>query len=98
MKIKSIAILGAGSMGAQIAAECANAGFLCVLYDLKHTKADPNKRVKIALDNLLKANPKVLTSNSNINLIKSANFEDDLNLLKNMDLIIGEVNYLIKPL
>ena len=92
MKIKSIAILGAGSMGAQIAAECANAGFSCLLYDLKYTKSDPNKRVKAALDNLLKANPKVLTSNSNINLIKPANFEDDLNLLKKMDLVIEAVS------
>jgi 3-hydroxyacyl-CoA dehydrogenase len=34
MKINSVAVLGAGTMGAQIALHCANAGIPSVLLDL----------------------------------------------------------------
>ena len=51
MIFNKISVLGAGSMGAQIAAEIANAGISCVLFDLK-----TNLVIK-SLDKLKKAQP-----------------------------------------
>ena len=90
MIFNKISVLGAGSMGAQIAAEIANAGISCVLFDLK-----TNLVIK-SLDKLKKAQPPIFADNNIINLIQPANLIKDLALLESSDLIIEAVSEDIK--
>ena len=42
--IKKAAVLGAGTMGAQIAGHLANAGIPCLLFDINQDAAEKGKR------------------------------------------------------
>jgi 3-hydroxyacyl-CoA dehydrogenase len=55
--IRRVAVLGAGVMGAQIAAHLANADVPVVLFDLPAKDGDPNGIVTEAIANLVKLNP-----------------------------------------
>lgn len=93
---KKVAILGAGVMGAQIAAQCINVGLPVVLFDLPG-KSDDGKPVHKnaialkAIENLKKLKPAPLGLTSDANLIQAANYEDDLGLLADCDLIIEAI-------
>ncbi len=73
--IRRIAVLGAGVMGAQIAAHCVNAGIPTLLFDLASTKGDANSIVIKALDNLKKLKPSPLAIPSIADSIIPANYE-----------------------
>ena len=94
--IKKVAVLGAGVMGAQIAAQCINVGIPVVLFDLP-SKSDDGKPVNKnaivlkAIENLKKLKPAPLGLSSDANLIVAANYEDDLGLLSDCDLIIEAI-------
>jgi 3-hydroxyacyl-CoA dehydrogenase len=94
--IKKVAILGAGVMGAQIAAQCINVGLPVILFDLP-SKSDDGKPVNKnaiaikAIENLKKLKPAPLGLSSEANLITPANYEDDLDLLAGCDLIIEAI-------
>ena len=94
--IKKVAILGAGVMGAQIAAQCINVGIPVVLFDLP-SKSDDGKPVNKnaialkAIENLKKLKPAPLGLANDANLIQAANYEDDLGLLAGCDLIIEAI-------
>ncbi|VAW37153.1 3-hydroxyacyl-CoA dehydrogenase [fadN-fadA-fadE operon] / Enoyl-CoA hydratase [fadN-fadA-fadE operon] [hydrothermal vent metagenome] len=90
-QIKKVAILGAGVMGAQIAAHFANANIPVVLFDLPAKGNDKNAIIKGALKLLGKLKPAPLGYKSVIKLIEPANYDDDLNKLSNVDLIIEAV-------
>lgn len=83
--IQNIAIFGAGVMGAQIAAHCANAGFLVKLYDLE------TPLVEKALLNLKKLKPAPLASLESLNFIQAKNYQNHLAELKDIDLVIEAV-------
>jgi len=94
--IKRVAVLGAGVMGAQIAAQCINVGLPVVLFDLpnKSDDAKPVNKNAIALkaiENLKKLKPAPLGLDAQANLIVAANYEDDLDLLADCDLIIEAI-------
>ncbi len=89
--IQKIAVLGAGVMGAQIAAHCVNAGFSTLLFDLPAQIGDPNSIVKKALLNLKKLKPSPLGTLSVADQIIAANYEHDLAKLNGCDLIIEAV-------
>lgn len=89
--IDKIAVLGAGTMGAQIAAHFANARFPVVLFDLKSDKANPNSIIEESLAKLTKLNPAPFGSEKSINYITPANYEDNLELLEGCDLVIEAV-------
>ena len=55
--IRRVAVLGAGVMGAQIAAHLANADVPVVLFDLSAKDGDPNGIAIKAIANLAKLNP-----------------------------------------
>ncbi|MDE4974061.1 3-hydroxyacyl-CoA dehydrogenase NAD-binding domain-containing protein, partial [Francisella tularensis] len=55
--IDKIAVLGAGTMGAQIAAQFANAKFPVVLFDLKSQQGSDNVIIEYSLAKLTKINP-----------------------------------------
>ena len=94
--IKKVAILGAGVMGAQIAAQCINVGLPVILFDLP-SKSDDGKTVNKdaialkAIENLKKLKPAPLALAVDANLIIAANYEDDLALLADCDLIIEAI-------
>lgn len=89
--IDKIAVLGAGTMGAQIAAHFANARFPVVLFDLKSKDSRPNAIIEESLAKLTKLNPAPLGSKDSIKYITPANYEDNLDLLEDCDLIIEAV-------
>ncbi|WP_150466588.1 acyl-CoA-binding protein [Francisella sp. SYW-9] len=89
--IDKIAVLGAGTMGAQIAAHFANAKFPVILFDLKSQDGQPNKTIEDSLQKLTKLNPAPFGSKESIKYITPANYEDNLELLQDCDLVIEAV-------
>src|SRR3954471_24924872 len=89
--VKKVAVLGAGVMGAQIAAHCVNAKVPVVLFDLASKEGPKNGIVLRALDNLKKLNPAPLGNPDDTAYIQPANYDDDLALLKECDLVIEAI-------
>ena len=89
--VKKVAVLGAGVMGAQIAAHLVNAKVEVVLYDLPAKEGPANSIVAKAIDNLKKLSPAPLGSNDLAASIGMANYADDLEQLKTCDLIIEAI-------
>src|SRR5437773_10912236 len=76
--VRKVAVLGAGVMGEQIAAHCANANVPVVLFDLQAKEGDPNAIVKKALEGLKKLEPTPLATKDRVNYIDAANYGQDL--------------------
>jgi 3-hydroxyacyl-CoA dehydrogenase len=91
LRIRKVAVLGAGVMGAQIAAHLVNAGVDTVLFDLPAKEGDPNGIVNKALGNLLKLSPAPYASKSLAGRITAANYDQHLALLEGCDLIIEAI-------
>ena len=90
--VRKVAVLGAGVMGAQIAAHCVNAKVPVVLFDLPDTKgADKNGIVLRAIDNLKKMNPAPLGNKEDAAHILPANYEQHLQQLRECDVIIEAI-------
>jgi 3-hydroxyacyl-CoA dehydrogenase len=93
-RIHRVAVLGAGTMGARIAAHMANAGVPAFLFDMVPPDADGPARNKIAaagLDTALKSKPAAFFDPSLARLVTVGNFEDDLKRLADVDWIIEAV-------
>ena len=92
--IHKVAVLGAGTMGARIAAQFANAGVPSFLFDIVPPDADGPARNKIAaagLDAAKKSKPAAFMDASLARLITVGNFDDDLKRLAEVDWIIEAV-------
>jgi 3-hydroxyacyl-CoA dehydrogenase len=89
--VKKAAVLGAGVMGAQIAAHLANANVPVVLFDLPAKAGDKNGVVLKALDGLKKLDPAPLASKGKLKFIDAANYEEHLPLLAECDLVIEAI-------
>ncbi|PRC93577.1 3-hydroxyacyl-CoA dehydrogenase/enoyl-CoA hydratase family protein [Solimicrobium silvestre] len=89
--VKKVAVLGAGVMGAQIAAHCVNAKVPVVLFDLPAKEGPKNGIVLRAIENLKKLNPAPLGNKDDAAYIEVANYEDNLELLAGCDLIIEAI-------
>ncbi len=89
--VKKAAVLGAGVMGAQIAAHLANANVPVVLFDLPAKEDDKNGVVRKALDGLKKLDPAPLASKDKLKFIDAANYDEHLPLLADCDLIIEAI-------
>ena len=93
-RIYKVAILGAGTMGARIAAHFANAGVPSYLLDIVPSDADGPARNKIAaagLDAAKKSKPAAFMESSLARFVTVGNFEDDLKKLAEVDWIIEAV-------
>jgi 3-hydroxyacyl-CoA dehydrogenase len=93
-RIHKVAILGAGTMGARIAAHFANAGVPSYLLDIVPPDADAPVRNKIAaagLDAAKKSKPAAFMDASLSRFVSVGNFEDDLKKLADVDWIIEAV-------
>jgi len=91
LKIRKVAVLGAGVMGAQIAAHLVNANVETLLFELPAKEGDPNSNVNKALDGLKKLDPAPISSPSRIVYIQPANYEQHLEHLRECDLIIEAI-------
>jgi 3-hydroxyacyl-CoA dehydrogenase len=89
--IRKVAVLGAGVMGAQIAAHCANADVPVVLFDLAATDGKPNAIVDKALAGLKKLDPAPLATKERLGFIDAANYGSGLEQLRDCDLIIEAI-------
>ena len=89
--VRRAAVLGAGVMGAQIAAHLANAGVDTVLFDLAAKDGNPDGVVLKAIANLGKLSPAPLASKALAGAIVPANYHTGLALLEGCDLVIEAI-------
>src|SRR5690606_31473660 len=89
--VRRAAVLGAGVMGAQIAAHLVNAGVDTVLFDLPAREGPANGIVDKAIARLAKLSPAPLASASRAAAIVPANYGSDLALLQECDLVIEAI-------
>lgn len=76
--IKKVCVIGAGTMGAGIAAQVANAGVPVLLLDIVRDPADRNSLAAGAVAKLLKTEPAAFMSARAAKLVEVGNIEDDL--------------------
>jgi 3-hydroxyacyl-CoA dehydrogenase len=106
LRIEKAAVLGAGTMGAQIAAHLANAGIPTLLLDVVPKEPTPEEAAKglsaeskevrgriarAGLEAARKAKPAAFFSEAAAALVSTGNFDDDLPRLKDCDIIIEAV-------
>jgi 3-hydroxyacyl-CoA dehydrogenase len=90
-QVRKVAVLGAGVMGAQIAAHLVNVKVPVVLFDLPAKEGPKNGIVTRAIDNLKKLKPAPLGVPEDAALIQAANYEEHLALLGECDLVIEAI-------
>jgi len=91
LRIRKVAVLGAGVMGAQIAAHLVNANVETILFDLPAKEGDKNGIVTKAIANLGKLSPAPLAAKDRAAAIVAANYDQHLEWLKGCDLIIEAI-------
>ncbi len=89
--IKKVAVLGAGVMGAQIAAQCVNAGIETLLFDLTAKEGSANGIVDKAIAHLGKLKPNPLATPQTAGLLQARNYQQHLSDLNSCDLIIEAI-------
>ncbi len=91
-RIEKVAVLGAGTMGARIAAHLANAGVACYLLDIVPRNAtDRNALAKAGLEAAKKSRPAAFFLPELASRITVGNFEDNLDFCGQSDWIIEAV-------
>src|SRR3712207_3036195 len=97
-RIKRVAVLGAGTMGAAIAAHAANAGLEVDLLDIApDDDEDKNAVVEAGFDRMKKARPPALMSQHVAERISIGNFEDDLERVAEADWILEAIVEKLEP-
>jgi 3-hydroxyacyl-CoA dehydrogenase len=89
--IRQAAVLGAGTMGARIAAHLANAGLQVILLDLPSDAPARSRIAAQALEDLKKSKPAAFYDPSLALRITTGNFEDHAPLLKDCDWVVEAV-------
>jgi 3-hydroxyacyl-CoA dehydrogenase len=89
--VRKVAVLGAGVMGAQIAAHLVNVKVPVILFDLPAKEGPKNGIVTKAVEGLKKLKPSPLGVPEDAALIQQANYEEHSELLKDCDLIIEAI-------
>ena len=96
--IEKAVVLGAGTMGARIAAHLANAGLPCILLDIvppnlapHASAADRNRIVRAGLEAATKSKPAAFFTPALAERVAIGNFEDDLGRCAEADWIIEVV-------
>ncbi len=90
-QVKKVAVLGAGVMGAQIAAHLVNLKVPVVLFDLPAKEGPKNGIVTKAVEGLKKLKPAPLGVPEDAALIQQANYEEHMEVLKECDLVIEAI-------
>src|SRR5450631_1885422 len=93
--VRKVAVLGAGVMGAQIAAHCVNARVPVVLFDLPGgadgKSTDKSAIARRGIEGLRKLSPAPLGRADDARYIDAANYEEHLALLAGCDLVIEAI-------
>src|SRR6202171_1383586 len=90
--VRKVAVLGAGVMGAQIAAHLANACVPVVLFDLAAKAGTRNEIVPSPTDKLKKLEPPPLATKDRWVYIDAANYDQNLGELAECDLVIEAIS------
>ena len=88
--IKKVAVLGAGTMGAQIAGHLANAGIPSLLFDIDQELAEKGKEILKSLK------PAPLYKPKNANLVTSCNYRDDIEKITEQYTTKLRISYILK--
>ena len=89
--VRKVAVLGAGIMGAQIAAQLVNAKVDVLLYDLPAKEGPLSGIAMRAIDGLKKLNPAPLGHPDLAAFIRPANYQEHLEWLRDCDLVIEAI-------
>ena len=89
--VRKAAVLGAGVMGAQIAAHLVNANVETLLFELPAKDGDLNGNVTKALEGLKKLEPSPLATLAKLTSIQPVNYEQHLDQLRDCDLVIEAI-------
>ncbi|MEY2684397.1 MAG: hypothetical protein RJA09_1541 [Pseudomonadota bacterium] len=90
-QVRKVAVLGAGVMGAQIAAHLVNVQVPVVLFDLTAAEGPKSGIALKAIANLKKIKPSPLGVATDADLIQPANYDEHLDLLAGCDLVIEAI-------
>ena len=99
-KLKNVAVLGSGVMGAGIACHLANIGMNVVMLDIipfdlseseKNEKSSRNRIADSSLVKAIKSKPAALYKSDFSNRIKTGNFEDDFEKISDADWVLEVV-------
>jgi 3-hydroxyacyl-CoA dehydrogenase len=98
-RISRVAVLGAGTMGAAIAAHCANSGLEVDLLDIAPDEPDEDKNetVRAGFERMKNARPAALMSQSVAERMRIGNFEDDLERVAEADWILEAIVEKLEP-
>jgi 3-hydroxyacyl-CoA dehydrogenase len=95
--IRKVAVLGAGTMGAAIAAHCANAGLEVDLLDIAPDDDDTNAVVEAGFERMRKARPAALMADEVAGRIRTGNFQDDFDRVGEADWILEAIIEKLEP-
>ena len=96
-QIRKVAILGAGTMGAAIAAHCANAGLEVDLLDIAPDEGDNNAVVEKGYKQMIKARPAALMSEKTADRMRIGNFEDHFDRVGEADWVVEAIIEKLEP-
>ncbi|HET9965156.1 MAG TPA: 3-hydroxyacyl-CoA dehydrogenase/enoyl-CoA hydratase family protein, partial [Rubrobacter sp.] len=97
-RIRKVAVLGAGTMGAAIAAHCANAGLEVDLLDIApDDDDDKNAVVEAGFDRMKNARPAALMAENVADRIRIGNFEEHFGRVGEADWIVEAIIEKLEP-
>lgn len=89
--IKKVCVIGAGTMGAGIAAQVANSGTPVLLLDIVRDPANRNAVAASAVERMLKADPAPFMGKAAAKLVEVGNIDDDLGRVAECDWVIEAI-------
>jgi len=89
--VSKVAVLGAGVMGAQIAAQLVNVDVPVLLFDLPAKEGPGSGLVQKAIDGVARLEPAPLAATERAAWIDAANYDSDLARLSECDLVIEAI-------
>ena len=96
-RIRKVAVLGAGTMGAAIAAHCANAGLEVDLLDIASDDDDKNAVVRGGFDRMQNARPAALMADNVVERFRIGNFEEHFGRVGEADWIVEAIIEKLEP-
>ena len=90
-QIKKVCVIGAGTMGAGIAAQVANAGIPVLLLDIVRDENDRNAVANGALKAMMKTQPAPFMGKRAAALVETGNIEDDLGKIADCDWVVEAI-------
>ena len=96
-RIRKVAVLGAGTMGAAIAGHCANAGLEVDLLDIAPDDDDNDAVVEAGFERMKNARPAALMADDVADRIRTGNFEDDFDRVGEADWIVEAIIEKLEP-